>query len=49
MHYEVRELSKTYHTGKRTATAVNRVSLEIGEGEFIRITGRSGSGKTTLL
>lgn len=29
--------------------AVNRVSLEIEEGEFITILGTSGSGKTTLL
>ena len=30
-------------------TAVNAVTLDIHQGEFVTLTGRSGSGKTTLL
>lgn len=44
------EVTKTYPLGKGSAvTAVNGVSLEIDQGEFVLIVGRSGSGKTTLL
>lgn len=40
-------LIKTYNDGK--VKALNGVSLEIKEGEFIVILGASGSGKTTLM
>lgn len=43
-------LTKIYHKGSTTeVTAVDKLSLEITEGEFLTILGPSGSGKTTLL
>ena len=33
----------------RTATAVQDISLHVGKGEFVFLTGASGAGKTTLL
>jgi len=35
--------------GKRTASALNRVSLELGEGEVLGLLGESGSGKSVTL
>jgi putative ABC transport system ATP-binding protein/lipoprotein-releasing system ATP-binding protein len=44
------QVTKTYPLGKGSpVTAVQGVSLEIRQGEFVTIVGRSGSGKTTLL
>src|SRR4051812_1000123 len=43
---ELREVSKVFPGG---AVAVDRVTLEIDDGEFIVFVGPSGSGKTTVL
>lgn len=43
------DVVKTYQTGNQTVRAVDHVSLEIPEGQFVAIVGRSGSGKSTLL
>ena len=42
-------LSKTYKVGRQQVAALNDVSLEIRQGEFVAFTGPSGSGKSTLL
>jgi spermidine/putrescine transport system ATP-binding protein len=42
---QLRQLTKTFGT----LSAVDRVDLDIDEGEFFTIVGPSGSGKTTLL
>jgi len=44
-----RDVRKTFRQGEETVTGLNRVSLEIGRGEFVCLSGPSGSGKTTLL
>ena len=46
---ETREVSKIYQMGSSTVAALDRVSMEIEEGEFVAIQGTSGSGKSTLL
>jgi NitT/TauT family transport system ATP-binding protein len=46
---EIRNVHKVYGSGKHSVIALNDVSLEIGEQEFICVVGPSGCGKTTLL
>jgi putative ABC transport system ATP-binding protein len=46
---QVRDVIKTYPLAAGEFTAIDHLSLDIAQGEFVAVVGRSGSGKTTLL
>ena len=47
---ELRDAVKRFHTPEGTdVTALDRVTLNVGENEFVTLLGPSGCGKTTLL
>jgi putative ABC transport system ATP-binding protein len=45
----VRNLRKTYVMGDQTIHALQAISLEIGQNEYVALMGPSGSGKSTLM
>lgn len=46
---QIKGISKQYRTGELVQQALNDVSLNLRDNEFVSILGPSGSGKTTLL
>jgi putative ABC transport system ATP-binding protein len=47
--YTLRGVTKQYLASGTPVTALDRIDLDIEDGEFLAIQGRTGSGKTTLL
>ncbi len=46
---QFKSISKIYHLGETTVTALDNIDLSINEGDFTVISGPSGSGKSTFL
>ena len=42
-------VTKTYQADNESVLALDGISIEVSEGEFVALVGRSGCGKTTLL
>jgi putative ABC transport system ATP-binding protein len=49
MIIRLRDITKIYKVGVERIHAVNGVSLDVGENEYVALMGTSGSGKSTLM
>ena len=49
MVIEVKNVRKIYHTSAEEIHALNDISFDVKQGDFISIMGHSGAGKTTML
>jgi putative ABC transport system ATP-binding protein len=47
--YTLRGVIKQYRKGHASVNALDRIDLDIADGQYLAIQGRTGSGKTTLL
>ena len=47
--FRISNLTKIYEMGEEKVVALDKVSLEVPEGDYVAIMGPSGSGKSTLL
>ncbi|MCC7044451.1 MAG: ABC transporter ATP-binding protein [Acidobacteria bacterium] len=46
---QLQEIEKVYRTDRIETVALEKISVDVGEGEFVSIMGPSGCGKSTLL
>ena len=46
---QIKDVRKSFKTGKGEYTAVQNINLDISQGEFVAFIGHSGCGKSTLL
>lgn len=46
---EIKNIKKIYHTPSEEITAIDNISFDLEEGQFIAIVGPSGCGKSTIL
>src|SRR5438105_2042830 len=48
-HVELRNVSLVYGNGDEQTLAVDRLTMQVGRGEFAAVVGPSGCGKSTLM
>jgi putative ABC transport system ATP-binding protein len=46
---QLQEIEKVYRTDRIETVALEKISVDVGEGEFVSVMGPSGCGKSTLL
>jgi len=49
MVIRLRDITKVYKVGEETIRALDGVTLDVGQNEYVAIMGTSGSGKSTLM
>ena len=47
--FSTTNLTKVYQMGEEQVIALNKISIEVPQGDYLAIMGPSGSGKSTLL